>query len=520
MGHFRRVSLCGVIDESDELAYLGTSTGDILCINVQTYLLKHTGPSKEKNRLQSGCTAIDLFTMASKGPALCCGSGNGDVVVYNMPDPSDASKPLLLSVGRVSLMGSVTSVNIRPAPPQGFSAPPTSTTSPTRTTRSVRKNTTGGQTQPKKINTHGRVIPMATAERALIPRQKEAVRPPTLIQKPSGPEWEAIIGTVQGNVYSVIIPSMAASLKGTCHTGSVTSVCFPQNTSEIFASCSTAGDIRLWHLPTGNELLRIEVPNQQCLCCCFNVRGTEIISGWSDGKIRAFGPETGRLLYVINDAHKQVTCITTYNKTPGMIVSGGSEGQVRLWRQSSSDGLTYSLLSTLKEHRTKVNSVKVNDDDTECVSCSDDGTTYTWSLTGEKRAAITSSAANKYVRLQQMMKHANFLGVDYLRPDCCQIVVCGSDRMVTYYDSVEGKLIRELELSEQELLDVSIDPTGSLFACVGMDKLVKVVDYDEGKIVLLGEGHPEQINCCCWSPDGTHLVTGSSDGSVFVWVLA
>ena len=31
--------------------------------------------------------------------------------------------------------------------------------------------------------------------------------------------------------------------------------------------------------------------------------GKSIVSGWSDGKIRAFLPQSGDLLYVINDAH-------------------------------------------------------------------------------------------------------------------------------------------------------------------------------------------------------------------------
>lgn len=34
--------------------------------------------------------------------------------------------------------------------------------------------------------------------------------------------------------------------------------------------------------------------------------GKSIISGWSDGKIRAFGPQSGKLLYTILDAHTTV----------------------------------------------------------------------------------------------------------------------------------------------------------------------------------------------------------------------
>ncbi len=31
--------------------------------------------------------------------------------------------------------------------------------------------------------------------------------------------------------------------------------------------------------------------------------GKSILSGWSDGKIRAFGPQSGKLLYCIQSAH-------------------------------------------------------------------------------------------------------------------------------------------------------------------------------------------------------------------------
>jgi hypothetical protein len=35
--------------------------------------------------------------------------------------------------------------------------------------------------------------------------------------------------------------------------------------------------------------------------------GKSIVSGWSDGQIRAFLPQSGKLLYVINNAHMHGT---------------------------------------------------------------------------------------------------------------------------------------------------------------------------------------------------------------------
>jgi WD40 repeat protein len=73
-------------------------------------------------------------------------------------------------------------------------------------------------------------------------------------------------------------------------------------------------DIRVWNAITRQELLRIEVPGLDCHCVAFMANGKSIISGWSDGKIRAFLPQSGKLLYAINDAHNHgVTALAPTN---------------------------------------------------------------------------------------------------------------------------------------------------------------------------------------------------------------
>ena len=101
------------------------------------------------------------------------------------------------------------------------------------------------------------------------------------------------------------------------------------------------------------------MPNVDCLCTQFRKNGTSIISGWSDGKIRAFGPQTGRLQYAINDVHaKGVTALAVTGqvivnpKQPQSayfrIISGGADGQVRVWKISRH---TQILENAMKEHK-------------------------------------------------------------------------------------------------------------------------------------------------------------------------
>ena len=70
--------------------------------------------------------------------------------------------------------------------------------------------------------------------------------------------------------------------------------------------------------------------------------------GWDDGKIRAFTPQSGKLLYTVHDGHsKGVTAIATSSDSK-RIISGGGEGQVRVWDIYPH---TQVLKEAMKEHK-------------------------------------------------------------------------------------------------------------------------------------------------------------------------
>lgn len=457
--------------------------------------MKHYGPSKDANRLQGGVTALALFDMKRPGnkwtKALVAGSGNGDLFIYGINDPFDTKQPLFNIIGKISLQGKITSLNITPLEIQPDMATP-NTQNKARglvgggeskrfispdvaltMTRTHPVNAQGARETvqigpPRTINVAGRVVPTATAQRSLIPRKTEATKPPQPIVQKDLPLYEVAVSTEQSQVYVVIVPTMESKLVITNHQERVNAVAFPRQTDEIFAS-GGMGEIRLWNItrrlpsPATSltaqifEVVRIDLKGLECLSLTFNPAGTEIISGWDDGTIRAFGPQSGRLLWSIRDAHKQVTAVATTNRWSSSgndkyVVSGGVEGQVRVWKIGRSNE-SQTLVATMKEHRSRVTQLKVNRDDEEVVSSSDDGTIYSWSL-------------KQYKRIKQMLKHTAFKSVDYL-PDCTQIVAAGTDRQVTYYDIIDGTLLRELTVSDKEVTGVAIDPTGTLFAAVG-----------------------------------------------------
>eukprot|EP00761_Pharyngomonas_kirbyi_P005249 gb/GECH01005254.1/.p1 GENE.gb/GECH01005254.1/~~gb/GECH01005254.1/.p1 ORF type:complete len:189 (+),score=16.90 gb/GECH01005254.1/:1-567(+) len=151
-----------------------------------------------------------------------------------------------------------------------------------------------------------------------------------------------------------------------------------------------------------------------------------------------------------------------------------------------------------------VNCLCISADDTECISASDDGSCIMWSL-------------ERFVRTNIMYAQTYFKQAVYLT-DESQVLTCGSNKKITYWDAVEGTVIREVEAStEYELNTVDIHPDGQRFVCCGEEKQVHVYDYDAGEIVATGEGHSGSITRAKFGPDGKTLVTAGEEGSVLVW---
>ncbi|KAH7474239.1 Cilia- and flagella-associated protein 52 [Phytophthora ramorum] len=312
-------------------------------------------------------------------------------------------------------------------------------------------------------------------------------------------------------------------LRSTCHYGSINDVVFPSSAtrspadnSHLFLTCAKT-DIRIWNARRCQEILRVQVPNLVCNCIELTRDGGLVVSGWDDGKVRAFYPESGKLKFVIQDAHNEsVTAIavctpssfssassSSSSGAEWRLLTGGKDGRVRVWRITPS---RQTMEASLKEHRGPVNAIRVVQDCTACVSASSDGSCIVWNL-------------ETFVRTQAMFASTVFRRVLY-HPDESQLLTCGSDRRITYFDAYDGEAIRFLEeAAEHEMLAMDIENSGTLFATGGRDGMLKLWHYDNGETVAIGRGHSEAITAVKISPDRKEIVTVGSEGAVMIWEM-
>lgn len=319
---------------------------------------------------------------------------------------------------------------------------------------------------------------------------------------PRGEGLEVFAGTSTATILRVSYPDLAVDVRAVGHADRINQVAFPRGTSDLFATCSL-NDIRVWQTATGKELLRISVPNKECHCIAFHPDGKAIVSGWDDGVVRAFTPQTGKLMYqIVNAQSKGVTALAFTNDATRLL-TGGGEGLVRVWKLGKD---TQTLVTGMKEHKGLITDIKVRQNDRECVSASADGTCIVWDLT-------------RFVRNQILFANTMFKQVCY-RPDEAQVLTVGTDRKAGYWEVFDGSLIREVEVSASapvNALDLAAD--GVLFAAGGDDRLVKVFSYREGLCTHVGGGHSGNITHLRICPNQRHIVSVGADGGIFRWAF-
>lgn len=229
--------------------------------------------------------------------------------------------------------------------------------------------------------------------------------------------------------------------------------------------------------------------------------GSALISGWSDGKIRAFGPQSGKLLFTINDAHAKGVSALASTSDSSKLISGGQEGMVRVWRIGKQ---SQTLEASMKDHKGAINCIRVKSDDSECVSASSDGSCIIWDM-------------NTYKRRTSLFANTFFKSVVY-HPDESQLVTTGTDRKITYWDAYDGQAIRIIDASDSsEVSALAVDAHGEALISGGGDKLVKLWGYDEGHCYYIGAAHSGAVSAVAVTPDKSSIVSVGTEGGIFVW---
>lgn len=338
--------------------------------------------------------------------------------------------------------------------------------------------------------------------------------------------------------------------------GGVTSVAFSPN-GKLLASSDTSGEIQIWQLPTGKQLIHCRDHNHWAWSVAFSPNGQFLASVSDDYLVKLWDVNTGECLKTFK-GHTYAVNAVMFSPDGQWIATSGQDATIRLWDVNaiatpgnSSEGLLGVVTSTvriLQDHTSRVWSVAFSPDGKTLASCSEDLTIKLWdvingvcrqTLQGHTKwvKSVAFSSDGQFLAsgsfdctmrlwdvqtgtcLKILQGHTNTITAVAISPDSQYLASSSYDQTVRLWAVETGQCIKMLRAHSNRVWSVVFSPDGQLLASGGDDHATKLWNVKTGQCAKTIKGHTNSVFGIAFSQDAEILVSGHEDQTIRLWNL-
>lgn len=274
-----------------------------------------------------------------------------------------------------------------------------------------------------------------------------------------------------------------------------TAVAF-SNDNTNFAVGYDSGEVKIWDIATGNELLTFNDSSTDINSLCFSPDGKYLVAG--SQTVLVWDLDTGEFDREIWPETSGVSCV--YFSPDGSVLFSGSKGYYgRLWDFNSDE-----LLHQIYYHG-----------DITSGSFSPDGAKIVVGGTRTLGAELWDVESGEKIKTFSI-EHNDIYSVDY-SPDGSQVVTGLQKGGVVVWDVESGESVNQFLSIFRDVNTVSFSPDDTTVLTGGDDTIARLWNANTAVVIREFVGHFGEINDASFSPDGSQFVTGSSDDTAKLW---